>query len=238
MAGKVNERQEQKFRSVINAMCKQYGDITIEAGNERIEHIIGAKKARDRTVAGHENYADIILHIGGGEDLKLQLKDVRPADYGGGGAEGIEQSVPGLADQFLHSCFSYLTKTIKLKAGDAVPQMFGKITELNKMNILKGSPAIGGPIDYIFIGPMLLTPTIRKNKLSFGLSVLYSVEEYARKTPLFLRLRARTADQKFDPTLFNARTAPRIFGTSPTTGKAGGRIVLEKNMFSGAVLIP
>jgi len=232
MAGKPNERQEKAFCSAISKLCGEHGPIRLSAGMHSIEQVIGARKVQERTTFGHENYADVIVEQEGGKELRMQLKNVRSPSYGGGGSAGVETSLPGLGDLFLKKAHAYLVKQIKAQPGDNIPRLYMPLSPAQQLVLLRGTPQIGGPIDYILSGPMDLSHKAYKNHLVFYNSALMTIEEYSSLVQLFLVYRRYSSDQMFDPKLYGNRMVPKIYGEGKVGVKilTGGRLILEQEI--------
>ena len=97
---------------------------------------------------------------------------------------------------------------------------------------------MGGPIDYMYIGPMDVTKQYddAKNRLKISGS-MYEAESYANSHDLYFRLRARREDQRFDPTAKDSMGTPKIYGKSPSNGDSAGRIVVTDDTPASAVMV-
>ena len=97
---------------------------------------------------------------------------------------------------------------------------------------------MGGPIDYMYIGPMTVGGTydVKKNILPLN-GELTEAETYAKTHNLYFRLRARREDQRFDPTATDKDGTPKIYGVSPSRGDSAGRIVVTDKVPSTGVIV-
>ena len=97
---------------------------------------------------------------------------------------------------------------------------------------------MGGPIDYMYIGPMTVTGSYdsKKNTLTVN-GTLTEAKKYAKEHDLYFRLRARREDQRFDPDAKEADGTPKVYGVSPSRGDKSGRIVVTDKTPSNAVVI-
>jgi hypothetical protein len=102
-----------------------------------------------------------------------------------------------------------------------------------------GNTAMGGPIDYMFIGIMDVSASYDKNKneLTFRDTELTPAKEYANSHTLYFRLRARREDQRFDPDAKDNKGTPKIYSKSPSKGDSAGRIVVTDKPPSNAVIV-
>ena len=116
--------------------------------------------------------------------------------------------------------------------------VFGKISAANKVKIVVGNKAMGGPIDYMYIGPMTVNGTYdaKKNLLPLN-GTLTDATTYAKTHDLFFRLRARREDQRFDPDAKDKDGTPKIYGVSPSRGDSAGRIVVTDKVASTGVTV-
>jgi hypothetical protein len=238
MAGTSAERQENAVINAINAHAKIDSPITILTGSTKINNVIKAEKYTGRQVGGSEPYTDVQLFLKNKTTINISLKGESAPSLAGGGLSGLEQIVPGIAKTFMKAAFNYCLK-IKLNAGDKVPDVYGKINASHKLKIIKGNVAIGGPIDYMYIGSM--DPASRydpKGKiLTFTNGKFIPVDVYSRTHELYFRLRARREDQRFDPNAKDGSGTPKIYGKSPSKGDSAGRIVVTDKVPNSANII-
>ena len=97
---------------------------------------------------------------------------------------------------------------------------------------------MGGPIDFMYIGPMNVTGTYdpKKNLLPLN-GDLIDATEYAKTHDLYFRLRARREDQRFGPEAKDKEGTPKIYGVSPSRGDSAGRIVVTDKVSSKGVTV-
>lgn len=238
MAGAAAERQETGVVNAINSAVKKNKNqpITIIAGATKIGNISGAKKYKGRQESGSEPYTDVILNTKNKKDINLSLKGEAAPSLAGGGMRGLEAIVPGIAGRFMKAVHKELLK-MGLEAGDKVPDVYGKISRVNKEKIVIGTQAMGGPIDYMYIGPMDVKSSYdpKKNTLTLNGNLTES-KEYAKTHDLYFRLRARREDQRFDPEAEQGGI-PKIYGKSPSRGDSAGRIVVTDSVPRNAVIV-
>jgi hypothetical protein len=154
----------------------------------------------------------------------------------GGGLKGLELAVPGIAEKFMKAAFAALSK--KLNVGDKVPDVFGKITGSSKDKIVIGNTAMGGPIDFMYIGPMSVTKNYDKNTNTLKISGdFFEAKAYSQSHELYFRLRARREDQRFDPDAKDSKGIPKIYGKSPSKGDSAGRIVVIDKISSNGIVV-
>jgi hypothetical protein len=237
MAGKDKERQERGFlQAVKNAVKKnKNGPITILAGNTKLANIIDAKKFTTSTY-DKEPYTDVALKTKNSKSINLSLKGDSAPSLAGGGMRGLEVIIPGIAGKFMKAAHKKLI-SMGVKAGDKVPDVYGKISKVNKEKIVIGTKAMGGPIDYMYIGPMDVKSSYdpKNNTLTLNGNLTES-KIYAKTHDLYFRLRARREDQTFDPDAQQGGV-PKIYGRSPSRGDSAGRIVITDSVPKNAVIV-
>ena len=238
MAGLSAERQERGVVDAINNAVKKNkkNPVTVSAGGTTIPAVIGAKKYTGRQMSGSEPYTDVIIELKNRKILNLSLKGEAAPSLAGGGLRGLEAIVPGIAGRFMRSALKELLK-MGLKPGDKVPDVYGKISAANKKKIVIGTPAMGGPIDYMYIGPMDVKSTYdtRSNVVYLNGGLIESTY-FAKTHDLYFRLRARREDQRFDPDA-ESGGVPKIYGKSPSKGDSAGRIVITDQVPNNAVIV-
>lgn len=230
MAGTSSERQERSLIQKIKQSVRQNKNnpITIVSGDgKQITNVIDAKKYSGRQVTGSEPYTDMVLVLKGGKTINVSMKGETAPSLAGGGLRGIELASPGLGSKFFNQVFDHLTKKKKLKPGDKVPDVFGEIPKKAVMKIVVGNESMGGPIDYMYIGPMTVAGRYDPNKNVLKLNGNFiEAEKFASDNKLYFRLRARRVDQRFDPNAKDASGTPKIYGKSPSKGDSAGRLVV------------
>src|SRR6476659_3088881 len=190
MAGREFERQERKFIQSVNLAVKvnKGNPITLVTPTHTIEGVFKAQKFRKRFAfcetggAANEPYTDIVLHVKtlhGVETFNLSLKGERAPSLAGGGACGLNHIIPGLVSKFMRMIYAKLLQ--QLNPGDKVPETFGRIAPHDKVKIVVRTERIGGPIDYMYIGPMNLISMYDPGKNELKLNGnLYDAVEYAK----------------------------------------------------------
>lgn len=243
MAGTSAERQEngviEKIKSAVKA--NKNNPITLKAGKTLLEGVIDAEKFTGRQLGGSEPYTDVVIYVmhkGKKVGINCSLKGESAPSLAGGGLKGLELAVPGIATKFMNVAHKKLKDDKKLKMGDKVPDVFGKISSSDKLKIVIGNEKMGGPIDFMYIGPMSVTGTYdsKKNLLPLN-GALIEATEYAKTHDLYFRLRARREDQRFDPDAKDKQGTPKIYGVSPSKGDSAGRIVVTDKVPSTGVIV-
>jgi len=224
-AGQSAERQENGFVALINDTFIQNGEkpFTLKTKSDTVRGVIKAEKFQGRQQSGSEPYTDVKLYTSSGV-LNLSMKGPSAPSLAGGGLRGIEAIIPGLAARFFRAAFDNHKKN-GLKPGEKVPDTFAKLNDKDKELLVIGNEAMGGPIDFMYIGPMDVSGDFKNGTLSINGKMIES-KKYSDSKDLFFRLRARRNDQTFDPAASDKQGIPKIYGKSPSKGDSAGRLVI------------
>jgi len=238
--GKSLERQEwgfiEKINSAVGELTEQEGKgVNVKAGNTTIKDVVKAEKFSGRQASGSEPYTDVVLTQANGNKQNVSMKGPTAPSLAGGGMKGLETIIPGIAKKFMESANKYLLDK-GLKKGDKVPDLYGKISDKDKENIVVGNKEVGGPIDFIYIGPMDVEATKEGDTLNLN-GNLYPAKEFAQKGDLYFRLRARRSDQTFDPNAKSSDGTSKVYGMSPSKGDSAGRIVITDKVPANANIV-
>ena len=238
MAGATAERQENGLVGAITKAVKENmnNPITLVAGKVTIEGVTSAHKYSGRQITGSEPYTDVVI-VTIKEEINLSCKGPAAPSLAGGGLRGLELAAPSITRKFMTEAFNSLIK--KLKPGDKVPDVFGEISSTVKTKIVIGNEAMGGPIHYMYIGPMDVNQNgyNKANNILKLNGALHEAKSYAKSHKLYFRLRARREDQRFDPTAKEKDGTPKIYGKSPSRGDSAGRIVVTDKVSSNGIKI-
>lgn len=241
MAGESAERQERGFVDKVNQAIRanQHNPVTVVAGKTKLDGVVKAEKYAGRQITGSEPYTDVVLHVKtskGTEKVNLSLKGESAPSLAGGGLRGLNIVVPGLAKRFMKTVHAKLK--VKIKVGTKVPDSFGKINRHDKVKIVVGTESMGGPIHYMYIGPMTVMGRYDQKKNEVQLNgTLTEAVEYATRHDLYFRLRARREDQRFDPKAIDKDGTPKIYGVSPSHGDSAGRLVITDTTPVGGMVV-
>tara|TARA_R110000796_G_C14521316_1_gene430891 strand:+ start:496 stop:1251 length:756 start_codon:yes stop_codon:yes gene_type:complete len=224
-AGGTAERQENGFVDAVAQAITANGDkpITIKTKDATVKGVIKAEKYTGRQVSGSEPYTDVQLFTSKGI-INLSMKGPSAPSLAGGGLRGIEEIIPGLGARFFRAAYDNHIKK-GLKAGDKVPDTYGKLNDKDKKLLVIGNKPMGGPIDYMYIGPMDVKSEFKNGVLTVNGSLTDS-KKYSDSKDLFFRLRARRVDQTFDPEASDKNRVPKIYGKSPSKGDSAGRLMV------------
>jgi hypothetical protein len=219
------ERQENGFvQAVKQAVEMNMGKpIKLVTSEDTILNVVGAEKYKGRQKSGSEPYTDVTLLTSKGV-VNLSMKGPSAPSLAGGGLRGIEEVIPGIAARFFRTALKNHLKN-GLKPGDKVPDTYAKLNDDDKKLLVIGNTAMGGPIHYMYVGPMDVKSSFKDGTLQVN-GKLIEANRYADSKDLFFRLRARRNDQGFDPETSDKNGIPKIYGKSPSKGDSAGRLVI------------
>jgi hypothetical protein len=224
-AGQNAERQENGFvQAIAESIAQNDGNpITLDTGHATVKGVTGATKFTGRQASGSEPYTDVVLQTTNGP-LNLSMKGPTAPSLAGGGLRGISEIIPDIGSNFFKAAHKNLIAK-GYKEGDKLPDTFGKLNDKDKMLLVVGTTAMGGPIDYMYIGPMDVDHSAESGIVKINGSLI-AASDYANSKDLFFRLRARRIDQTFDPKAAYTGGIPKIYGKSPSRGDSAGRLVI------------
>ncbi len=235
MAGLISERQETGVVDAVTMHFQNFGKpIDVVAGSVTLKNIVGAEKYGGRSSAGTEPYTDVILTSNNGVQYNVSNKGTSAPSIAGGGLKGLDLIVPGFSNTFLNAALQKY-KDLGYKEGDQIPDMYGKVSDALKETIVIGNPSMGGPIDYMYIGPMDVKFTTSGKVLRLN-GRFHNAKRYAKDHDLFLRLRKRRRDQSFTLEI-DKKGVPVILGRSQSAGDKGRRIVIVPSIPSNAQVV-
>ena len=238
MAGAQAERQETGLIDAINAGFGANGGkpfTIVGTGGDRITECIRAEKYGGRSSAGTEPYTDVIIYRTRNRKVNISMKGTSAPSIAGGGLKGLEMAVPGFTKKFLDASLKKYKNMGFVEGMSNLPDMYGKVSNDLKEQIVVGNTKMGGPIDYMYVGPMNVTSRFSGNTLTLN-GKFTDASVYAKKNDLYLRLRKRRADQPFTEEK-DSKGLPVILGKSPSRGDKGRRIVTTTKTPSNAQIV-
>ena len=235
-AGASAERQENGFVDAVNNSVKINDNkpITLKTKDAIIKGVIKAEKYSGRQSSGSEPYTDVQLFTSKGV-LNLSMKGPSAPSLAGGGLRGVEAIIPGIGARFFRTAYDNHLKN-GLKFGDKVPDTYAKLNDTDKKLLVIGNAAMGGPIHYMYIGPMEVGFKFKDGTLTVNGSAI-DAKKYSDDHELYFRLRARRVDQTFDPEASDKAGVPKIYGKSPSKGDSAGRLVVTDKKVPGKVIV-
>ena len=244
-----SERQELGLINAINEAVFPTGYVKIPTFRTAVgvPEIISAKKQDKMAPNGKEPYIDIFITDKRGTAWGVSCKGTSAPSLAGGGVAGLAVVVPDLVTKLYATVEGYL-KSKKLKDGDVVkidsiPDLYVKIPSDYVEKILKGTPAMGGPVTHMYVGEMDVRPTQSGSTLGLN-GEFYTIEQYQRKIGNFY-FRVRKRDVDSEPAgdmkiVYNSKNRegyPKLF-EGATRQKNLVRIVIQGSTPANATVIP
>jgi len=214
--GEQAERQERGLIQTIKSLVKATRKPVMIQGIPK--PIIDAFK-KEKSEHGKEPYTDVVLVTSDKKQINISCKGPSAPSLAGGGLAGMMKILEE-DPTFIHNVYDSIIAGYdnlglqdgKVYPAEKVPDLSLAIPEELKLTLVKGTKAMGGPIHYMYIGPMDVK--FDKNTNSFN-GEFISVKNYA-KGDLYLRVRKRDLTKsaypgirpkiKYTPNLINKRT--------------------------------
>jgi len=223
------ERQERSLVDLINSV--EGTKTIISKDGSKIEGVAKAEKVEESSAAGTEPYSDVKLVMTDGSELLVSAKGPSAPTLGSGGIAGIKLLTKGGANSeildfvndFYNKAYAYYKEVVDRKGLEGqnlyknklVPDVSIKVPEKIISTILKGTPEMGGPVSYYYIGEMEVDgkpegQTIKITNGSF-IPIDKFIEDKAGK--LYAHIRKRDGDLFFTQATqnLNDKTLPVIF---------------------------
>lgn len=236
--GKKSDTTERQEKGVIDAINSVEGVKTIVgANNFKIENVVKADKVT--SAYRHEPYADIQFIIKGKDDpFMISAKGTSSPTLAGGGLSGFTlfgDKVRKFIFDFYNDAYKHyknifdkndeITYETDLYKTDLFPDVNREVPSELILEIMKGTSAMGGPVDAYYIGPMDVVPEINNNTITFDGNII-PVEKFAKESKLFVHIRKRDGSYFFTDTTqtVNNLTVPRIFTKKPGSKSSQARL--------------
>ena len=198
---------------------------------------VTVKSARSQggmNALGKEPYIDIFITDTNGKDHGISMKASSSMTIGGGGTAGVFSMFPKLIQRCYDKVEQYLVD-MELEDGDvvphgAIPNLFFRIPEKYIAPLMQGNKAMGGPIDWIYVGPSDVTGEVVDGNLNLN-GNFYSVADFVEKTAgdVFFRVRKRDLDgetTEIDFTDVDRKYKLPILMTNQSNGKRNWRLLM------------
>lgn len=242
-SGQGSERQELGLIQALNEAAAMSNKAYVSQIGATA-YILNASKNEGLAPTGQEPYIDVFIETSKGK-YGISCKGTSAPSLAGGGVAGLKVTAPELLRK-LYTTIEYHLKTdLKLKSGDVVaadsiPDLFVKIPQNYVELILKGNRQMGGPIDYMYVGPMDVESTMRGNTVALN-GNFYGIQEYMRKIGTFyFRVRKRDLEPSNTIAIELTRTNKegyKMMFRGPKTNKNNLRLVItDKVPSTGRVL--
>ena len=223
------ERQE---RSLIDTINSVEGTKTIVSQDgSKIEGVVKAEKVEGSSAAGTEPYSDVKLIMANGSELLVSAKGPSAPTLGLGGIAGIKLLTKGGAnpeildfvDEFYNKAYAYYKEVVdkeglegqNLYKNKLVPDVSIKVPEEIITTILKGTPEMGGPVSYYYIGDMDVKGTADGQTITIENGNFVPLDTFIKEKTgkLYAHVRKRDGDLYFTRATqnINDRTVPVIF---------------------------
>lgn len=239
--GAGSERQELGLIDAIN-QAALHGQAVIDQISPLV-NIKGAAKNDGLSDVGQEPYIDVHI-MSDKKTYGISCKGTSAPSLAGGGVAGMKVVVPDLLPKLYQTVEKEL-RAAGYKQGDkvsadVVPDYFIEIPASYVESILKGNKKMGGPIDYMYVGPMDVKASTVGKKLKLN-GNFYSIKDYMKKIGKFyFRIRKRDLDpDNMIVVEYNkkSREGFPLLMVSPSKGKNNMRIVVtDKVPSTGKVL--
>ena len=236
--GRKSDTTERQEKGVIDAINSIEGIKTVIGANGfKIENVVKAEKVT--SAYKHEPYADIQLIIKGKDDpFMISAKGTSSPTLAGGGLSGFTlfgDKVKKFIFDFYNDAYEHykeifdkndeITYETDLYRTNIFPDVNREVPSELILEIMKGTSAMGGPVDAYYIGPMDVAPEIDNNTITFDGKII-PVEKFAKESKLFVHIRKRDGSYFFTDTVqtVNNLTVPRIFTKKPGSKSAQSRL--------------
>jgi hypothetical protein len=223
------ERQERSLIDLINSV--EGTKTIISADGSKIEGVVRAEKVEESSAGGTEPYSDVKLVMADGSELLVSAKGPSAPTLGSGGIAGIKLLTQGGAnpeildfvDKFYNKAYAYYKEIVdreglegqNLYKNKLVPDVSIKVPEEIITTILRGTPEMGGPVSYYYIGKMDVDgePEGQTIKIKNGSFIPLDTFIKEKTGKLYAHIRKRDGDLYFTRATqnINDRTVPVIF---------------------------
>lgn len=242
-SGQGSERQELGLIQALNEAAAKYQNAHVKQIGS-LDYLKKAYKNEGLSSVGQEPYIDVFIETSR-RTIGISCKGTSAPSLAGGGTAGLKVVVPDLLNSLYRTIETYLTRDLKLKskdvvAADSIPDLFIEIPSKHVELILKGNKQMGGPIDYMYVGPMDVTSNLNTPSIQLN-GNFYSIKDYMQKIGKFyFRIRKRDIEPSntimIELTQTNKEGYKMLF-KGPKTGKNNLRIVItDKVPSTGKVL--
>lgn len=185
------------FQDQVNGAVRinEMSHIRVNIGDVTFDRVTRARRYNGRQFGSSKLYTDIILD-NNSKSIKISLKeDVISSVHMP--KKAIDMMVPNLVDRFVNAVASKVL-SMGLNENDDLPRiLYGKINRINKSRLIIGTQAMGGPIDYIYIGSAKAQFNTKEDTLQFD-GFLIDSKDYAENQEIYLRIILKSS-AKFRP---------------------------------------
>ena len=224
-----SERQERSLIDLINSV--EGTKTIISADGSKIEGVVRAEKVEESSAAGTEPYSDVKLIMTDGSELLISAKGPSAPTLGSGGIAGIKlltkgETNPEILDfvgDFYNNAYAYYKEVVdreglegqNLYKNKLVPDVSIKVPEEIISTILKGTPEMGGPVSYYYIGEMKVDGELEGQTIKIFNGSFIPIDKFIKDKAgkLYAHVRKRDGDLFFTQATqnLNDKTIPVIF---------------------------
>jgi len=244
---KTTERQE---RSLIDTINSVDGVKTIVSQDgSKIEGVVKAEKVTEPTILKKEGYSDIRLILNDGSKLLVSAKGLSAPTLGSGGISGIKvltqnganPEILDFVDDFYNKAYAYYKDIVdreglegkNLYKNSLVPDVSIKVPEEIITTMLRGTPEMGGPVSYYYIGGMDVEKDINGQTITLKNGSFIPLDTFIKDKAdkLYAHIRKRDGDMYFsrNTQTVNNRAIPAIFTKKPGGGGVQSRFgIIDK----------
>lgn len=232
------ETSERQERGIIDAVNSIEGEkIVVGANGFKIENVIKADKVE--SAYKHEPYADVQFEIKGKSDpFMISAKATATPSIAGGGLAGFtlfSENVREFIEDFYNDAYEHykdifdkhseLDYNTDLYKTDYFKDVNRKVPSELVLEIMEGTPQMGGPVDAYYIGEMDVTHTVEGNTVTLDGSII-PIEKFAKETEIYVHIKKRSGSYFFTDSkqTVNGLTVPRIFTNKPGGTQAQARL--------------
>lgn len=223
--GPKSETSERQEKGLIDAINSIEGIKTVVSANGfQVKNVVNASKVKSSYK--YEPYADIQLEIKGKDDpFMISAKGLDTPSIAGGGLAGftlLSDKVRNFISDFYYDAYAHFKKIFEQHTDldystDLYRTTFFK--DVNRkvpselvLEIMKGTPQMGGPVDAYYIGDMDVNYKVDNTTIELN-GDLIPIEKFVNETELYVHIKKRSGSYFFtdDTQTVNGLTVPRIF---------------------------
>lgn len=216
------DRQKIGLIDAINRAARQNKNKPIKVTFDNME-FSGISSAKRYLNENLDSYSDIIISPKNSKDIFISLKSGTVSSSSEKNFREIDSILPGISSKFMKLAFDKLIE-MKLEPGNPVPEIYGKISDNMKEDVVTGTKTTGGPIDYVYDNSSGVKSNYDEETNILKLNgYLISAKQYSKNKTFYLSLKPKRSDQKFDP---DSRYGgvPRIYGSS---SRGDNEVIIE-----------
>jgi len=246
--GSKSETSERQERGLVNAINSVPGLKNIISENGIIiENVIKAEKVEGKNQLGTEPYADIALIISGKEEpILISAKGNLAFSLAGGGLKGISSlaksndEIKNFIKDIYTKAYSFYKEIVynnnlqdkNLYKNKSIPDASIKIPDSIVKDIIVGTPEMGGPIEYYYIGDMDVKFDVDKDTIYLLNGELEPIENFIKDEIFYANIIKRDGDIYFTESTQNidGMLLPRIFTKKEGSNSTQSRFIISQKV--------